>query len=354
MTPDRIVDRISQKYKDLITAGNAEATPKQWEALRDFLMSLFPYMDVHIKNSLDFNEFLSEYGLNPYAECCIIDNHIIIPNDLKNVDYLIEEFLHPFIEILYNDRKELFDSMLQEAKKDFALLEYQINESYSGEEFNSIDRDKELITQALSRYFRNGLGKNKNTHKGFDYFIKKFIGFVKDLLNLNRKPEFPKTPIGTRMIPISSLENINGLAELAEALNTEGISFDTRKGFKKGKVTYHITHSNIDETKYDVEKLDAHRTAIYRKQDFIIPRNDEGEAFLDDKNIELTLTPKIWQLYKDFDCGKARSEVSEYYETYGENADLMYDLTQNYTSIDIEQTEQQNKQERLVAIYDDR
>lgn len=268
MSPDHIVDRISQKYKDLITEENMEATSGQMGGLRDFLMTLFPYMDVHIMSEVGFNDFLSDYGLNPYAECCVINNHVIIPRNLNSADYLLEEFLHPLIEILYNDRRSMFDAMLQEAKKDFSLLEYQINESYRDSESDGFDetvRQKELVTQALSRYFRESLGKNKNTHKGFKYFVNKFIKFVQDMFNFEHEPEFKKTSIGTRMIPISSLKDINSLAELADALNTEGISFDTRKGFKKGKVTYHVTSANFDETKYETEKLDEHRTAIYRK-----------------------------------------------------------------------------------------
>jgi hypothetical protein len=89
----------------------------------------------------------------------------------------IEELMHPFVDALYNDNRELFDSLLSEARKLFPALTQQIENSYSNKKnFDIKDRQLELVTQALSRHVNKQYedqGGNVKT------FAEKFADFVK-------------------------------------------------------------------------------------------------------------------------------------------------------------------------------
>jgi hypothetical protein len=232
-----IVDKIPKIFSDLITSEHSLATQQQMNAINAFMQKLFPGIQLSVfDNDVDFHNFLDKYHLNPYAEALLVGNTIYVNRALRNADTLLEEYLHPFVEILYNDKPEFFKAMLEEAKKSFTLLNYQIHESYDkGAEIE----EKELVTQALSRYFRENLGESKNKHNNFKSFVNRFIKFIKDIFGLESTPEFNKTKNGTRIIPIDSLTNLTNLSDLATALNTEGISFDIKKGLNK-QVTYHL------------------------------------------------------------------------------------------------------------------
>lgn len=363
---DRVVRtaKIPKIFSDVVTENLGNDTFKQVSGLATFLEKLFPDLQVRYiddSNRDAFNGFLSANHLNMNAQAVLCGNTVYIPRTLSDIDILLEEFLHPLIEVLYNDKREFFDAMLEEAKKDFSLLARQIDMSYSNNSgFNQTVRDKELVTQALSRYFRDDLGKRKSHHNTFKYFVNKFIRFIKDLFGIGHAPEFSKTKLGTRLIPINSLTNLYTLSDLAHALNTKGISFDVSKGLKR-QVTYHLSSANFDEDKYEAERLDEHRTAIYRKQDYIIPVlvGYDETTLHDGEPIPIRLWEKWMEGVGTLPDGKGnykskKNTTREDWEKYygKEDGDFLYDL--NEYSISIGDTEEKYKQDRLEAIYDDR
>lgn len=265
----RVIDtKLPEIFSDVIEDKGDNATHGQMNAISSFMQTLFPGIKVKtVDNQEAFADFLNEHHLNAYAEAVLIGDTIYTRKDLKNADILLEEFLHPFVEILFNDKQEFFNAMLNEAKNDFSLLEKQINGSYSSSSVFNVPqsvRDKELVTQALSRYFRESLGNSKKRHNNFSYFLNKFIRFVKDLFGYETAPSFAKTKQGTQLIPIDSLTNLSNLHDLANALNTKGISFNIKEGLKDD-ATYHLSHSNPEEQNYETEKINDRYTAVYKK-----------------------------------------------------------------------------------------
>jgi len=266
-----VVDRIKKVYTDLISQSeDAFANRDQMNGLYEFLHQLFPHIKIRTFDSrhLDgvnysFHEFLNEYGLNPNAEAVLIGDTIYTSKNLRDADILLEEFLHPLIEIIYNDKREFFNNFLDEAKKLFSRLDKQIQDSYPDRNgFNQEVRDKELVTQALARYFRESLGEKKTRHNTFKYFVTKFLRYIEDIFGHLVPPSLNKRN-GIHIVSIDNITNVYGLRDLADALNTKGITIDVRKGFKRSE-TYHVT-SNFDESKYDTERLDEHRVAIYKR-----------------------------------------------------------------------------------------
>lgn len=360
-----IVDKIPEIYTDLVSKDEKSiATQDQMNNLFNFLQQLFPGIKIKTFEAQrpdetkdrkpTLHDFLNDYGLDTNAEAVLIGDTIYTSKSLRDADVLLEEFLHPLIEIIYNDKRDFFNSALQEAKTLFSLLDKQIQESYSDARgYNQTIRDKELVTQVLSRWFRDSLGKTKDRHNSFEYFVRKFIRLVKDLFNNLVQPSI-KTKNGIAVIPIESLTNIWSLKDLADALNTKGISIDVRKGFQRS-ATYHLTSPHIDESKYDIERLDNHRIGIYKKYDFVTPKSTKG-IHVDKAPI---LTAKQWQLFKDHDWSDdiANEDLNHFTSLYGkEDGKLLWSLANEFSAeeIDIEETDRQNKQERLVAVWDDR
>lgn len=366
-----LVDNFPETLADAVDATGAEATNGELRTIAAFMQKLFPGIKVKtVKDKAAFNTFLDENRLNSNAEAVVIGDTIYTYAGLNSADILLEEFLHPFIEILYNDKPTFFNAMLEEAKNSFSLLKRQIDESYASTKYKPIPqstRDKELVTQALSRYFRESLGKDKSHHNGFKYFLNKFIRFIKDIFGYENPPEIKKSRLGTRIISLDSLTNITSLEKLADALNTEGISINVKRGLNK-TATYHLT-PNFDATKYEVEKLDEHRTAIYRKPadtDIIDVMCYDNPNTLDmSTHVKYEFSKEQWYIYKSeidkldnaFSVQDKEKFWDQFLSNYGylseEDYNYLYDVF-NDTTVNIQETEAQYKEDRKVAEYDDR
>ncbi len=94
----------------------------------------------------------------------------------------IEEILHPFTDALYIENRALFNSLLEEVKINFPVLKQQIENSYSDKlGFTKEDREFELVTQALSRYFKKEFEENPT--KTFKERIKEFLEWFAGIIN---------------------------------------------------------------------------------------------------------------------------------------------------------------------------
>lgn len=289
----------SKKVKDTLAADLSASDQAQLQGVINFMQTLFPAIKIKTMTLPEYEEFLSANSLVRNAEAVLFGDTVIIPKNHIKMETLLEEFLHPFIEILYNDKRELFNSLYEEAFKEFPLLHLQIQRSYAPAVFQELTdetRQKELVTQALSRYLRQSMGKNRNKHNKFEYFVNKFISFIKNLFGESTVPDFETSSNNkTKIIPIKSLTNISSLANLAEALNTEGISFDVSKGIK-GKTTYHLSYPDFGEGNYEFEEQSDGKVLILRTQDYIHPIvYDEmnNESFLGSP-----VSLEVWNDYK--------------------------------------------------------
>jgi len=84
-----------------------------------------------------------------------VNNEVVLIKERITTETAIEEVLHPFIDAVHVDNQPLFKGLLSEAKKNFPILNQQIQDSYSDlKGFDKTDRELELVTQALSRHFK--------------------------------------------------------------------------------------------------------------------------------------------------------------------------------------------------------
>ena len=147
----------------------------------------------------------------------------------------IEEVLHPFVDGLFIDNRELFDGLLEESKINFPVLWQGIQDSYTNRKgFNDTVRELELVTQALSRHFNNEFEKTPTTSfkNKIKQFLKWFSGIIKNFHQyLTGRPLVIK--------PASLKENAK-LTDIAKLLNTSDIEFRMER-IIDSKVKYSLT-----------------------------------------------------------------------------------------------------------------
>lgn len=229
------VDKLPPIYSDLITSEDSFALREQMNAINVFMHKLFPAIKSRIfDDRIALHDFFDEGHLEAYVEIVLVGDTIYMNRALRNADALLEGFLHPFVEILADEKRDFFVAMLEEAKNSFSRLERQIEDSFhEGKE----TKEKELVARALSRYFREDLGQAKDRHHGSRCFLDSFVRLDKDVFGIETYPDFRKSEYWTWIVPIDSLTNLYSLADLAAALNTKGVSFDV-SGRLKDEAVY--------------------------------------------------------------------------------------------------------------------
>lgn len=130
-----------------------------------------------------------------------------------NDETLIEEFLHPFIEYLYQNTPELFNNFLEEAKKDKDLLK-SIASRYTN--FTVPEKQKELVTQKLAQLLNAEYTKPQNEFKEtagiLNLVLKEFVKFFQKLFG------------GTFLLQPENINPNITLGELARILNTKDVT----------------------------------------------------------------------------------------------------------------------------------
>jgi len=142
-----------------------------------------------------------------------IQNGVVyVIEDRITDETLIEEFLHPFIQYIFTNNKELFDNLYQDAIDDKDLVK-RIVTNYSN--FSVADRKKEMVTQKLAELLnKNYLTEEPNTIPGMKVQLSKLF---KELIR------FFSTWLGGNMLEVDSLPSNMDLGQLANLLNTTGL-----------------------------------------------------------------------------------------------------------------------------------
>ena len=109
----------------------------------------------------------------------------------------------------------------------------EIEDSYNEERsFNDVERDLEIVTQALSRHF-NKEYENQPTKRFLDR-VKEVLEWFRNIINnLNEY-------LTGRAIPVSEINANTSMSDIAKLLNTEGIQFKLESRVN-GKVRYSLS-----------------------------------------------------------------------------------------------------------------
>jgi hypothetical protein len=133
-------DVISKNHKQLIST-------KSIETVLSFLEAKIPGLTHKVIK--DNSPTLRKLNIDPSANAFFNDGIVYLIEGRFNEDIAIEECLHPLVNAVALENTELFDKLVEAAKTEFPALYEEIKMSYEEESVN-----KELVTQALSRYTR--------------------------------------------------------------------------------------------------------------------------------------------------------------------------------------------------------
>ena len=198
------------------------------------------------------------------------ENGYVYLNPKTFTSVAIEECLHPFVEALFDENPQLFDNLLKQAQKEFKTLRLQIANSYKDKKgFTVEDRQKELVTQALSKHLANII----NNKEKQDNIWKKALNWILNKFGLN---------------DISQISEKTTLRELAEQI-------------------YTANNINIDDKYFDVQKYNINAkntpdvvTPLLRQQltEELQQLNQKHQTLLnnfglDDKNNPIFVLDKI-------------------------------------------------------------
>lgn len=210
---------INENAIDAISEDNHKITQIEARELFSKLKTIIPSLrKIQFVSDLRVAGITDKEGVN----ACVKNGVVYInENGFYSKDIVIEECLHSFVNDLYFENSEVFNSLLSRARTEFPQLVASIYENYSNEEnFTQSDRDQELVTQVLSRYMRKELEKPS---KKLLNIIQNFITWLKSKLeDLFINPNTGKYTIDANFF-------ITGMTfeDVAQILNSDDVVLQT-------------------------------------------------------------------------------------------------------------------------------
>lgn len=167
-------DRIAKNYAD---ANFDTAFENKTEA--NNVRKILAYLSEKTGLSYEFISFKDakkiNKGIDINTNAFVKNNKVyFIQGRRLNTDIAAEEMLHPFVASIKILNKKAFNSLLKDATKAFPKLELDIDVTYTQ------SKDEELVTQALSRAFREDKFDYPEGHPIKD-LIRNFFRWAKEL-----------------------------------------------------------------------------------------------------------------------------------------------------------------------------
>ena len=169
---NNLSDTISRNYADS-NFNNAFTTIQEVNKMRNILAFLsekvgLTYQFISYKDAKKLNK-----GITENTNAFVLDNKVyFIQGKALDMDIIAEEMLHPFVASIKLSNLKAFNSLLRDAKKAYPKLRLEINAAYEN------NKDEELVTQALSRAFREDKTAYPKGHP-IKELIKHFIQYLK-------------------------------------------------------------------------------------------------------------------------------------------------------------------------------
>ena len=249
--------------KDMLESSRSWDTPRS-RAVVMHLKRMFPQIQVKM---LNVNEAETLYNSLPQWQKSKVNFKEVNSFYVDGVAYLvkgrvtdetaIEEMLHPFIDAIKVDNPELFNSLLTEAKSNFPEMVQSITQAYNSDRnFSPLERDLEIVTQALSRHF-NKEYESTPTKKFLDKIKEALDWFLNVINNLNEY-------ITGKPLSVKDINNKTTFSDIAKLLNTEGIRFKLESR-ANGKVRYSLSPEKQKIVNKALDKSNSIQQEIIKK-----------------------------------------------------------------------------------------
>lgn len=222
-----INEKLFSNLKNAIELGaNIEDTKIIYD-LANFLEEKFGVQFGGIIEQNEAEKMTGKSNVNAFIQ----NNTVYVVKGKITIDTIAEEFLHPFVNTIYNQNRQEFEKLYKEANALFPELKLQIRSSYSVKNFEDSDLKQELVTQALSRHFREeyerslkeGKLTTEETLNKMNKFTRFFSNFWKVIQDLFKSLK-DKTYNGFVSIDAQDLSNLS-LRRIAQLINASDSQF---------------------------------------------------------------------------------------------------------------------------------
>ena len=208
-------------------------------------------------------------------------------------DIAAEEMLHPLVAAIKKNNPEEFQELLAEARKYFPQLHLQITERYSEGRV-----DEELVTQALSRAFKEERKNNPEGNK-YESLIKRFTKWVLSLFSKS-----PQLKFGEKLT----------LQSLAALINSESELLYEKVD---NLIKYNLTDENTEDT---VQAKNSDKQIVYTpigktQQTYTIKKSEDGQYQIinkEGKEVFKTDSKDRRRIFANLAVQEGRAVVVEY------------------------------------------
>ena len=212
----------TSEHNDLI-AREVDRSMSSIKDVMSFLEKKVPAIKghVHYNTTVKDAEILIGRALLPEETSFVRGNQIYLIKGRATREGSIEEVLHIVTNTLLMDNHSLASSLLREAKQLFPQLASEIEQGYK--DYGKRERNLELLTQALSRVFRQEYDATKPSERvKVESFLRKFIDWIRNLFGFRSNPQ-----TGNKIIELDKLPKVMSLKDFATLINSADGEFST-------------------------------------------------------------------------------------------------------------------------------
>jgi hypothetical protein len=288
--------------KDILPESRLAKSPYSMEIM-NHLQKLFPQIKIKVATpevAKEYYDLLSDSmkAKLPFdkIKSFYIDGHAILIKGRVTLDTAIEEVLHPFTDALKIDNPQLFDSLYKDASKNFPELKQAIDDSYTiYRGFTDIDRQLELVTQALVRHFRN-----EYETKPTESFLNKIQQFLKWFASVVEKVHAFLTGSNIQETKTTEIqqETKPGVEELFDSNPKLANEVYSALGFTKevNNVTLYHGTANAFKGEFDISKSNTSDTIFLTDSEVFANEFSFNDEFRPD-GVTYTVTANLQKTF---------------------------------------------------------
>ena len=214
--------------RDILPESRGLNKPKTAKII-NHLNNIFPQLDIQIATVEQAKNYYDSLAPSMKAnvrfediKSFYVSGKVYLIKGRITDETAIEEVLHPFVDSLFIQNRELFNNLLAEARSNFPNLNQQIDDVYSEKKgFSQRERDLEMVTQSLTRHFANEYETAPT--RTFLQRVREFLEWFRSIIN-----DFHKYLTGVNIpeLTVGEIKSTAKLSDIAKLLNTSYMRFN--------------------------------------------------------------------------------------------------------------------------------
>lgn len=280
-------------------------------SVMQFLTDKIPTLQGHVHEvSVSEANTILDGKLQSNETAFIKNGEIYLIKGRVTKDAAIEEGLHVVTMAMRYENPELYQSLVDEAKKAFPDLFTDIQRTYDASEVNN-----EVITQALARVFRQEYDNVPPTkRKTIADFINKFVEWFNNLFNRFIKDSYT----GKYVVELNKLPKIMKLSDMADLLLAPDSTFGVAMPVNRNVVFNKASEIQAPLPESPLSRIRPENRAFFQRQQLLRRKLDtlyNNEVGLTTSEVDEEAT-KLAEWVGD-NITEIQTHPEKYYEIFG-------------------------------------